>query len=65
MKKISKKFSLKFFLLHSFFFGEAAYCPHSQLVRLLNLPLNGVPKLAAVFKLLETAASFENGLSQF
>jgi hypothetical protein len=29
------------------------------------LPLNGFPKLAAVFKLLKTAASFKNGLSQF
>ena len=44
--------------------GEAAYRPGSQLVRFFNLPLNGVPKLAAVFKLLKTAASFKNGLSQ-
>ena len=43
--------------------GEAAYCPGSQLVPIFHLPLNGVPKLAAVFKLLKTAASFKNGLS--
>ena len=46
------------------FMGEAAYCPGSQLVPIFHLPLNGVPKLAAVFKLLQTAASFKNGLSQ-
>ena len=44
--------------------GEAAYCPGSQLVPIFHLPLNGVPKLAAVFKLLINAASFKNGLSQ-
>ena len=46
-------------------FGEAAYCPSSQLVPIFHLPLNGVPKLAPVFKLLKTAASFENGFSPF
>ena len=44
--------------------GEAAYCPGSQLVPISHLSLNGVPKLAAVFKLPKTAASFKNGLSQ-
>ena len=48
----------------SYGLGEAAYCPSSQLVPIFHLPLNGVPKLAAVFKLLKTAASFKNGLSQ-
>ena len=45
--------------------GEAACCPGSQLVPIFHLPLNGVPKFAAVFKLLKTAESFNNGLSQF
>jgi hypothetical protein len=40
------------------FGGEAAYCPGSQLVPIFHLPHNGVPKLAAVFKLLKTAAIF-------
>ena len=44
--------------------GEAAYCPGSQLVPISHLSLNGVPKLAAVFKLPKTAASFKNDLSQ-
>ena len=49
--------------LHTY--GEAAYCPGSQLVPIFHLSLNGVPKLAAVFKLSKIGASFENGLSQF
>ena len=48
----------------SYGLGEAAYCPSSQLVPIFHLLLNGVPKLAAVFKLLKTMASFKNGLSQ-
>ena len=51
--------------MHSGQNGEAAHCPSSQLVRIFHLPLNGVPKFAAVFKLLKTAESFNNGLSQF